>query len=483
MSNNTKGKVAILGAGPAGLGAAYYLFKKGYQVCIIDRAHYVGGASASFKIKDYIVDYGPHAFHVKSKDIVDMVIGLIGDDYNKVKRKSRLILDGKNLQYPMDIKEALFKVNPFLSARIIFDYAKANLKKVFNGDGQCRTFQDWGQLEFGDTLYRLAFGNYSEKMWGVSGTQLSYKLAQQKLLKLDLLKIVMKILGFADATFEGGVTTYYDLYPRFGMGTLFDKMLSEILREGGNSIYLDSKITSIQCAKTKKLENLVFTHKGKKNTVAFDYLISTIPLHYLGEYLDTPQRDELMRITKEFKYRDIRVSYVVLDKDYFSDIHWIYLLDEHFKFNRVSEQKNLNKESSPPGKTVISLDISCNAGDSLWGMNEDEFFKLALADLEYFGIRRNHVIDYFSLKLQDVYPVYDLDFDSKLQATLKIIEEHANIYSIGRQGLFLNNDINDSIEMGRFCCDFIVENKDSKQWYDFIKKYIHRSLEGVEDKK
>src|SRR3989338_2019359 len=97
-------RVLILGAGPAGLGAAYKLAAQGYSVSIIDRAHYLGGASASFRIKDYIVDYGPHAFHIKQKHIVEMVESLLGDDYVEVKRTARLILDGKNLQYPLNIK-------------------------------------------------------------------------------------------------------------------------------------------------------------------------------------------------------------------------------------------------------------------------------------------------------------------------------------------------------------------------------------------
>ena len=104
-----KKRVAILGAGPAGLGAGYYLASKGYAVSIIDRANYVGGASASFKIKDYIVDYGPHAFHIKQKRIVKMVRDLIRDDYVEVKRNTRLILDSRNLRYPLNIKEALLK--------------------------------------------------------------------------------------------------------------------------------------------------------------------------------------------------------------------------------------------------------------------------------------------------------------------------------------------------------------------------------------
>lgn len=474
-----KKKIAVLGAGPAGLGAAYNLSQHGHSVLVIDRAHYVGGASASFRIKDYIVDYGPHAFHVKKADIVKMVTDLIEDNYNKVKRNSRLILDGKNLKYPLDIKEALLKISPALSMKILLNYLGERLKDYTSKNHPIRTFQDWGVKAFGKTLYRLAFGNYSEKMWGVPGSQLSSKLAQQKLLKLNLLKIILKVLGIGDPTFEGGVTEYYDLYPRFGIGTVFEKMAEEISKDSNNEIHLDSEIININ-VKEDKLENICFETNGQSKKRDFDYLISTIPLKYLCHYLSIPEKTGLEDMAQKLKYRDIRIIYVVLDKGYFSDIHWIYLLDPHFNFNRLSEQKNLNKESSPPGKTVISLDIACNYNDEIWNMSNEEFFKLALSDLIRLGIDEHQISEYFSLKLQDVYPVYDIDFHTRLQGILDIIKQYPNLYSTGRQGLFLNNDIHDSMEMGKLSSEFIMNEKSSQDWYEFIREYIRRSLEGEE---
>ncbi len=478
MGMQERKRVIVLGAGPAGLGAAYYLSQAGYQVSIIERANCVGGASASFKIKDYIVDYGPHAFHIKKEEIVALVKGLIGDDCHKVRRRSRLILDGKNLEYPLNIKEALLKINPLLSFKIFIDYMSVRIRRVFAKNREFQTFQDWGIDAFGHTLYRLAFGNYSEKMWGVPGFKLSRKLAQQKLLRLNLLKIILKVLGIGDSTLEGGVKEYYDLYPRFGIGTLFEKMQEEILRAENNSIFLNTKIKHIS-AEGSTLKNICFERNGQEINKEFDYLVSSIPLKYLCEYISINQKDDRLKdLSKQLKYRDIRIIYVVLDKDYFSDVHWFYLLDSCFRFNRLSEQKNLNAESSPPGKTVISLDIACNCGDETWNMPEEEFFRLALNDLKRLGIEESHTIDYFSLKARDIYPVYDLNFDKKLNHILGIIEKYPNLYSLGRQGLFLNNDIHDSIEMGKLCSEFISQGKNSKEWYGYMKNFIHERLEG-----
>lgn len=474
---NMQKKIVILGAGPAGLGAAYYLAQRGYNITILDRADFLGGASASFKIKDYIVDYGPHAFHIKNKDIVNLVVQLIGDGYKKVKRNSRLILDGKNLQYPLNIKEALLKISPMLSMRILTDYLIAKLKGYFFKKN-ILTFRDWGNSAFGNTLYRLAFGNYSEKMWGLPGEQLSSKLAQQKLLKLDLSKIIFHLLGIGDVTFEGGVTEYYDLYPCRGIGTIFDKMGDEILKNGDSKIYLGSAISEINF-NHRRAKSIDFEHKGKKVILEFDHLISTIPLKYFCEYLTIPEKRDITEASVKLCYRDIRVIYIVLDKDYYSDVHWIYLLDPHYNFNRLSEQKNLNKESSPEGKTVISLDIACNYNDKIWNMAEDDFLQLALGDLAHLGIERNHILDYFSLKLRDVYPVYSLNFENNLNSIFSVLSKYTNIYTTGRQGLFLNNDIHDSIEMGMMAAESVSRGQGNSWWHNHISAYTKKKLEGA----
>ncbi|TAN62373.1 hypothetical protein EPN16_01665 [bacterium] len=471
-------KVVILGAGPAGLGAGFHLSRKGYSVSIIDRAHYIGGASASFRIKDYIVDYGPHAFHIKNEGITRMVKGLLAEDYVEVKRKSRLILDGKDLHYPLDIREALFKINPLLSLKILADYILIRCRNILlKKNRRFGTFEEWGTYAFGRTLYRLAFGDYSEKMWGVSGKLLSSKLAQQKLLKLDLWKLILKVLGIVDTTFEGGVTQYYDMYPPFGIGTIFERMSAEIRKNSGSEILLNAQILKI-CRSQGRPDNIGLICGGKERRIAFDYLISTIPLKYLSGYLNDGKDSAMNSLCAGLNYRDLRIIYIVLDKDYYSDAHWIYLLDPHFKFNRLSEQKNLNKDSSPQGRTVISLDIACNEGDRIWNMADEEFFQLAMGDLGYMGIERSHILDHFNLKLKDVYPVYSLDFDARLAGIFVELSKHENIYSTGRQGLFLNNDIHDSMDMGIKAAEFVLRGEASGGWHDYVSGYIKERLEG-----
>jgi protoporphyrinogen oxidase len=217
---------------------------------------------------------------------------------------------------------------------------------------------------------------------------------------------------------------------------------------------------------------------GRNETIDADYVISSIPLKYLAAYLLHDNSNMVRDIGNALKYRDIRVIYIILDKEYYSNVHWFYLLDPHFKFNRMSEQKNLNQESSPPGRTVISLDISCQRGDHLWNMPDEQLFQLALDDLRHMGIEKSHILDYFSLKLEDVYPIYSLGFGKDFNNCIQALKRFRNVFSTGRQGLFLNNDIHDSMEMGILAGTFIRSGRESCEWYAYISKYIRERLQG-----
>jgi protoporphyrinogen oxidase len=111
-------------------------------------------------------------------------------------------------------------------------------------------------------------------------------------------------------------------------------------------------------------------------------------------------------------------------------------------------------------------------------MSDEEFFKLALNDIGHMGIEKTHILDYFTLRLEDVYPIYNLGFKNSFDELLGILAGYPNVYSTGRQGLFLNNDIHDSLEMGMLAGKFVLEGKDSIKWYDYIGKYISKKLEG-----
>src|SRR6478735_831796 len=212
-----KQKVVILGAGPAGISAAWRLTKLGYPVTVLERDGAVGGMGRTIKVGDYSVDFGPHTFHIRetaeSKEILKTITPFFGENPLTLVRGTRVLLRGKEYVYPLEILQVLFGVSPLLSMRILFDYSIATIKSFFAPAKQEHSFEEWGVTNLGRTLYDLCFGIYSAKVWGLPTSQISSKQAQ-RVAKLNLKNIILRTLGI-----KADPTTYFTkyFYPRKGI--------------------------------------------------------------------------------------------------------------------------------------------------------------------------------------------------------------------------------------------------------------------------
>ena len=181
-----------------------------------------------------------------------------------------------------------------------------------------------------------------------------------------------------------------------------------------------------------------------------------------------PQLDEFFIYSLSLlSYRSLIVVYMAFEQAQGIPVHWIYLVDKSFKFNRVTEQKNMSAATAPPGRTMGSAERGCYYDDELWRTSDEELFDMArqelaqLPEVDMSGISMHHVV-----RLQDAYPVYDLDFDRNLKALLAGLSAIPNLYSFGRQGMFLQNDMHDSMENGRILAEKIASGTSSAEWYD-----------------
>lgn len=470
----------VLGGGPAGLGAAYLLARSGCPVVLVEKEPRVGGMGASVRVGPYLADYGPHTFHLKKSKITQLFERLAGPEVNKVARNAKIWLYGRTMAFPLRIQDALTKLNPLLSARIMIDYLyQQSIGKLHRREPA--SFEEWGIQQFGYSLYRLAFGNYSEKMWGLPGRELSVKLAKQKLTGLSLWQLVLATLGLlerkrADAM---GLTrdNLYDAYPRFGIGSFFDTMADEIRKAGGR-IELSAELRDITFEGGEVRRVGLHTASGDE-TLDCRALISTIPLPSLGRLLPRAQFADAADAASRLKYRSLACVHLVLDKEQFSEAHWTYLLDPRLLSNRLSEQKHLCRDSCPPGQTMVTLDITCNYDDYLWKADDSFLIGLGINDLQIMGLHPRTIIDAFVMRAPHVYPIYSLGFEKDVDTVINRFRSCPNLFSIGRHGLLLNNDMHDSIEMGFFAAQTLMDGQPSAAWYDLAATYVRDRLEGI----
>ena len=242
----SKPRIAVLGAGPAGITAAWRLSELGYPVTVFERDDAVGGMGRTIDVAGgYLVDFGPHTFHVReteeSRAVIDAIRPFFGEDPLVLTRGTRVLLRGKEYIYPLELLQVLTGVSPVLSARIVFDYAMATLKTTFSPPQKEDSFEEWGVRNLGRTLYDLCFGIYSARVWGLPTGQISSKQAQ-RVAKLNLKNIILRVLGI-----KADPATYFTkyMYPRKGISLLFEGM-ADVVRQPGNCIRLNSPVTRLE---------------------------------------------------------------------------------------------------------------------------------------------------------------------------------------------------------------------------------------------
>lgn len=475
-----KPRVAVLGAGPAGISAAWRLSELGYPVTVVDRDAAVGGMGKTIAVGRYSVDYGPHTFHIRETDESRAVLAAIqkffGEDPLVLTRGTRVLLQGKYYVYPLEVFQVLLGVNPLLAARILFDYARATMSSTFAPPKREDSFEEWGVRNLGRTLYDLCFGIYSARVWGLPTSQISSKQAQ-RVAKLNLKNIILRALGIA-----ADPATYFTkyMYPRAGISELFEGMAG-VVRGAGNDIRLGATVTRAEC-EGGLIRRIVYAQNGEEYAIECDVVLSTLPLPALVEMTVPSLSEEVRAHARCLRYRSLKLIYLVLKRPRLTDYHWVYLLDEQFRVNRLSEQKNVSESMVRADRTVLCIELSLWKDEALWAASDEEIYRLTMRDVMKmgYGVTEDEVEEYHVTDIPTAYPVYELNFEDHLIPVLEGVHEVRNLLTLGRHGLFLNNSMDDNVLLGMKVADHLEQKGplDSQAWKTDMLAFMNLRFQG-----
>ncbi len=433
----------------------------------------------TIKVGDYLVDFGPHTFHIRetpeSKEILKTITPFFGENPLTLVRGTRVLLRGKEYVYPLEILQVLFGVNPLLSARILFDYSIATVKSLFAPAKKEDSFEDWGVTNLGRTLYDLCFGKYSAKVWGLPTSQISSKQAQ-RVAKLNLKNIILRTLGI-----KADPTTYFTkyFYPRAGISRLYEGMAEEITA-AGNTILLNSPVVRVE-RDGDTVRRVAYKTASGEQTIECDAVLSTLPLPALVDITSPPLPQPVIDHAAKLRYRSLKLIYIALKRERLTDYHWVYLLDEQFRVNRMSEQKNVSPDMVPKDRTILCIELSLWRDEPLWQASDEEVYKLALRDLTKmgYGVTESEVDAYYIADIPTAYPVYELNFEDHLIPVLEGVHAMRNVMTLGRHGLFLNNSMDDNVGLGFQIADHIDQKGvDGRVWVAEMLEFMKLRFAG-----
>src|ERR1700719_653673 len=404
-------EVFVIGAGPAGLTAAYCLSKEARSVMTIARASfYVGGSSRPVASKDFLFDIGGHRFFSKSKEIVALWQEILPDDFIARPRLSRIYYNGKFFSYPLKAFEALLKLGVFTSTACMASYAYAKMFPV----APARTFHEWVRNQFGERLFQIFFKTYTEKVWGMSCDEISADWAAQCIKGLDLLTAVINGLkrslhiGRKPKTNGDTVKSLIESfqYPRKGPGMMWDAAARKIRANGGR-LLMGRELVSLEFDDAANLWRIeVETTKGDSESFTARHVVSSAPVRELVPRIK-PVPISLLH-ARALRYRDfLTVALMVRKPELFAD-NWIYVHDPAVKVGRVQNFRSWSPEMVPAGMSCLGLEYFCFQGDELWEAADTELIALAKSESGRIGlIDAEDVVDACVVRQAKAYPVYD----------------------------------------------------------------------------
>ncbi len=440
----------IMGAGPGGLCSAYLLSKAGVPATVVERAPFVGGLARTIKrdteYGEFKFDIGGHRWFTKIDELNELFREVIAEELLWVNRVSRIYFDGKYVDYPLKISNALKAVGPVKSAQAMADYARTRAMHKAK-PVEIVSMEDAYIDQFGPTLYELFFKRYSEKVWGLPCDQMSGDWVVQRSKGMSLVTAVKD----AVVPSKGKVVSLIDefMYPRYGFGRLSERMAEGIERMG-NEVRLGAGVTKVHREGNRVTGVTVETESGPELTTATNY-ISSIPLTVLAKIIEPAAPPEVLAAADSLTFRNIVTVNIMLKRRQVTPDTWLYVHDRNILFGRFHEPKNWSPDMVP-GEDFTSLVVEyfCSPGDSIWNMTEEEFVKQTVDHLadDLSFIDRSEVIDGFIVRAPRAYPSYVIGYEEPLKLIKDFIDTLENLQIIGRYGTFRYNNTDHSIETG-----------------------------------
>lgn len=470
----TRTRVAILGAGPAGVGAAWQLMRCGKAATIVvEQRDNVGGNAGSFELHDIPVDYGSHRLHPACQSqILEDLRALLKDDLLDRPRHGRIRLCGRWLHFPLKPLDLLLRLPVSFGMGVGRDALYRALPRPRNAGAA--TFASALERGLGTTICCNFYFPYAMKIWGVPPAELSATQAYRRVSAGSLGKIMRKVLGLVPGLKAPGAGHFY--YPRQGYGQI-SRSLAAAAKELGADIQLRTTVRKLHLGNPHRIE--VECH-GRVRSLEAEHVWSTLPLTTLVRIVDPPAPLYVLEASQRINFRAMILIYLVLAQPQFTPFDAHYFPEEGIKLTRLSEPKNYSGSADPVDRTVLCGELPCSVDDAVWKSSDSELADLVLDSLARCGlVVRAPILHVATKRLAHAYPIYLHGYEDHFARLDEWVASLDRVLTFGRQGLFAHDNTHHALAMAYAAVDCLDASGtfDMARWRDYRAEFTKHVVE------
>jgi protoporphyrinogen oxidase len=469
--------IVILGAGPAGLGAAFQLTsRKRAHVTVVEQQALVGGNAGSFDLADMRVDYGSHRLHPAcDPEILKDIRRLLGDDLLDRPRHGRIRICGRWIHFPLKPIDLALGLPARFSVGVAADLLGKSLGRS-NGRGHGETFASVLVNGLGRTICDNFYFPYVQKIWGLEPEALAVTLARRRVSANSLLKMTRKILTALSGSKNGGKGRFF--YPRYGYGQICESY-HRGARESGADFRLSCRVQSIEIGNAG-VRVIYENRDGQALALDGDQVWSTIPITILAKCLKPAVPPEVLQAAQGIRYRAMILIYLVLEQEQFSEFDAHYFPEAAIAISRLSEPKNYSDGQGPKHRTVLCAELPCAPDGPEWKQSDEALGRLVCESLVAAGIPvRAPIREIATRRIRQAYPIYAKGYEAYFNPLDQWLNQVDRLLTFGRQGLFAHDNTHHALFMAYSAVECLEESGgfNRERWQSFRRIFDHHVVE------
>jgi protoporphyrinogen oxidase len=469
--------VVIVGAGPAGLTAAYELVTRyGITSTVLEADSIVGGISRTVERDGWRFDIGGHRFFTKVKEVEALWHEILPDeDFMMRPRMSRIFYDGKYFDYPLKISNVLRNLGIVESIRCVLSYLWVRIRPPKDQS----TLEGWIAARFGWRLYEHFFETYNEKLWGVPVNKLPADFAAQRIKNLSFLNAVTTALRPKRNSKD--ITSLIEefQYPKYGPGMMWERC-RDLVEAKGCKVIMNTRVVGIHHEDGRAVSVTAESADGARTEYPCDHVVSTMPISQMLQAMEPAAADTAAAAAADLRYRDFLTVALVVPEQYSFPDNWIYVHSPAVKVGRIQNFGSWSPYLVKEGRTCLGLEFFVFEGDDTWNMPDEDLIAQGTRELGILGLVEPSKVEAgYVVRQPKAYPFYDQRYKENVARIVEWIEDCApNVHPVGRNGMHRYNNQDHSMLTAMLTAENIATGSHHDVWSVNVEEEYHEESTG-----